>query len=1246
MNNILSKYSFSVFYVLLLGGLHFFSANAYAEDPCSAIVVDGTLTANCAGPLDIYGSIDNIDTANYTITSADANGMLIGGDVGDTLLNSGTIDVSLGSSIGTDVYGIGIGGTGTTINALINGGIITIDNSGGTVAGIYQNANRVLTTLTNTGSINANGSTSAVGNVYGISNFGTIGDVSCDGSSVVTSCSTAGLLLNSGSIYVANLSSAGSGTSRGINNADTNVGTQGTIYRIDNTGSISAYGNSNDGVYGTYNAIGIYNHNESGGGAYIGVINNTGTITSDRTGINNNLGNIDYINNTGTISITDTGLFDAVTAGTPDVSAGIINYGGNIGEITNSGVISVNGDNRNGIINTGFISSILNTGTIGASSTGGYSIVNTGTIATLSNSQSSLSYYGVLPTSYNIIINSASDFGAFYSESYNVSGATSFGIHSDSIISNGTYGSVIFGLSSSFFSNSSITNVSYTSSIYGTGTWTLSETSSGSTLWNLTLAGFNLTDVASGDTVALSDVGSTYNAVFDGGSVSTSDGDSSSSNFVVTANGGTVTAPTGGSATLSGIISGAGAMTIDGAGTVIFSGINSYTGATTLDTGATLSLTGDGSIAASSSLLNNGSFDISGTTSGTSVQAILGTGTVSLGSQDLTITNATGDLSGAIDGTGGISITGGTQTLSGINSYTGATIVSGGALELTGSLASTEVTISSGSLNVTNSGLAASTNLTVNGGATNLYSNQSIASLNGSGGTVSIDSGSALTLTSGGSYDGVVAGSGSLVIVGGTNYFDGNSTLSGGTSVTGGTLSIGSSESTNTASLAGDVAVATAGTLAGHGSIGGSVTNSGVVAPGGSIGTLTVNGNYAQNSSATLMTTITPTENSVLAVTGTAALAGTFQIDAENGTYGKRRYTVLTSSGLSGTFSNLTGNLAAYSALNAGLSYDANNAYLTLYAGTADTQQSIANTASALQPIYTLQNTVLANSFSYDCSLFGKNGVCISAGGRNTAVQAANGLNNTSGLLIASYRLDKNNSRIGAYADQNLSVNNAGSTVNLGNNTPLVGLFGVWSQRPDAIGAEVKVSAAYGQKDTTITRQVVGTSDPGSGSSTLNSQGAQVVAKYGFGVAKDTVVSPYVGMRYTQNNMGGYTEGSSSTVTAPLTYSALNTNATTALAGVGVLHSLNPKTILMASAGVESDTNTANGSYYGTNSNIAGLTAVNFNANPVTTRPTASLGAYYSIEKNQRLGITGIYRQEPFQAVSTTTVMATYTIGL
>ncbi|MBU3641744.1 autotransporter outer membrane beta-barrel domain-containing protein [Polynucleobacter sp. Fuers-14] len=353
------------------------------------------------------------------------------------------------------------------------------------------------------------------------------------------------------------------------------------------------------------------------------------------------------------------------------------------------------------------------------------------------------------------------------------------------------------------------------------------------------------------------------------------------------------------------------------------------------------------------------------------------------------------------------------------------------------------------------------------------------------------------------------------------------------------------------------------------------------------------------------------------------------------------------SSVLSGvTSSNLTGTTSGnYNGFTWSLINSSGSIWDLIVTGasTADTQQSLLNTVSALQNTFTLQNTVLANSFSYDCNVFGANNVCVSAGGRNTAVSAANGLNNTSALLIAAYRVMPS-LRVGAYADQNLSVNNAGSIVNLGNNTPLIGLFGAWNECQDGTGTEVKVSMAYGQKNATVTRSLVGTSEAGSGSSQLNSQGVQVTAKYGFGFTPDVVVSPYVGMRYTQNNMGSYTEGASSTVTAPLTYSALNTNATTALAGVGAQYKFIPRATVFAGAGLETDTNTSNGAYSATG--IAGLTPINFNANPVKTRPTATVGAYYDVEKNQRLGITGIYRQEPYQAVQTTTVMATYTVGL
>ena len=137
------------------------------------------------------------------------------------------------------------------------------------------------------------------------------------------------------------------------------------------------------------------------------------------------------------------------------------------------------------------------------------------------------------------------------------------------------------------------------------------------------------------------------------------------------------------------------------------------------------------------------------------------------------------------------------------------------------------------------------------------------------------------------------------------------------------------------------------------------------------------------------------------------------------------------SSVLSGlTLANLNNTTGTYNGYTFTLINSGGNIWDLIISGAnaLDTQASLVNTAPALQSTFTLQNTVLANSLSYDCLLFDRNNICISTGGRNTQVQAANGLNNTSALLIAAYR-PRPNYRIGAYADQNLSVNNAGSTV-------------------------------------------------------------------------------------------------------------------------------------------------------------------------------------------------------------------------
>ena len=729
-----------------------------------------------------------------------------------------------------------------------------------------------------------------------------------------------------------------------------------------------------------------------------------------------------------------------------------------------------------------------------------------------------------------------------------------------------------------------------------------------------------------GSTNSVANLNTLVNPVFDGGTLLGSATATTSTGFTITNNGGTIN-PYGYGLTFSGVIANAsgatGSLTITdtgaSAGSVTFSGINTYTGSTTINSGASLKLSGSGSIATSSGLANNGSFDISGTTSGASLKDITGSGTTALGSKTLTLTNpASTTYSGIISGTGGINLYSGTKILSGANTYSGGTEVQAGAtLQVASASAIGTGTLALVGNATTTATLKTTGNMTIGNGITVAGDP-----------TFNVSSGTTLTISSpivdGSSAGDVVVTGGGTLVLSAANTYTGSTTIDSGS------------------------------TLTLIGSIGNSVgfTNYGNFSIGAAASSINLAGNYTQSSTGNL----TMNWYQRMLGAGTASLGGSLTLINTSGTsYSAGRYTLLNATaGRTGTFSSFNTSNLSSSYLYA-LAYDSNNVYLDLTSiapSTSSTQQSLRNTVSALQNTFTLQNSVLTNSLSYDCKDFGPKGICLSTGGRRTALSGtntsngsdvqANNLNSASGLLIASYK-SGSKIRIGAYADQNISSQGT-STVKLGNNTPLLGVFTAWNPNSEYKGFELKISAAYGQKNTTVTRSITGDSEAGTGSSKLISRGAEVMTKYGLLASESTLITPYLGVRYNQNNMASYAESTSSTVTAPLTYSPINTSASTASTGVAMTNSVMPGVTTIISAGVESDITSKAGYYFGTNGNIANLTAVNFNPSPVKTRATATAGAYYDFDKNQRIGVAGIYRQEPFSNVKSTSVTATYSV--
>jgi outer membrane autotransporter protein len=380
-----------------------------------------------------------------------------------------------------------------------------------------------------------------------------------------------------------------------------------------------------------------------------------------------------------------------------------------------------------------------------------------------------------------------------------------------------------------------------------------------------------------------------------------------------------------------------------GTGTLTLSGANTYSGPTsvnagTLQAGAVNAF----SPASAFTVLSGASLDLAGFNQ--TIGSLAGAGIVTLGSATLT-TNGDGSdttFSGTISGSGRlVKVGAGTLTLSGNNSYQGGTFLNEGTLAVGSSRA-----LGTGALTLADG-------TTLQAAATGLV----LANTMRLNGDVTLDTQSNLITLSG-----PISGTGGLDKIGsGTLRLTGASTYTGTTNVSEGVLNVNGS-------LVSTVCVCSGGMLTGTGTIGGlSVGGGGTVAPGNSIGTLSVRGNVNFDVDGIYQVkTNAAGQSDKISATGAATIAGgTVQVLAQGGTYARQtRYTILTASaGVSGKFADVTSNLAFLMPL---LSYDPRNVVLTLvrndvtFAAVARTpnQRAVADALDRSPPLQPLVQAV------------------------------------------------------------------------------------------------------------------------------------------------------------------------------------------------------------------------------------------------------------------------------------------------
>jgi outer membrane autotransporter protein len=243
----------------------------------------------------------------------------------------------------------------------------------------------------------------------------------------------------------------------------------------------------------------------------------------------------------------------------------------------------------------------------------------------------------------------------------------------------------------------------------------------------------------------------------------------------------------------------------------------------------------------------------------------------------------TKNYSGAISGTGSVTKAGaGVLYLWGANTYSGGTFVNAGTLNI---VSDANLGDPTGALTFGGGTLQAGAPLTL---ARSIVVGPSGGTLDNAGYSVGLSG----TLTGSGSL--TFAGPGATVLSG-----DG-SAYTGQAAVLGGALVLGPS-----GSLGGRLTVGAGAVIGGYGTVG-NLANDGLVAPGGSIGTLNVAGSYVQGPTAVFYNEIDPSgAGDLLKVGGSAVLGGgLLYVSAPVAFYptGQRWRTITATGGVSGAF--------------------------------------------------------------------------------------------------------------------------------------------------------------------------------------------------------------------------------------------------------------------------------------------------------------------------------------------------------
>ena len=296
---------------------------------------------------------------------------------------------------------------------------------------------------------------------------------------------------------------------------------------------------------------------------------------------------------------------------------------------------------------------------------------------------------------------------------------------------------------------------------------------------------------------------------------------------------------------------------------------------------------------------------------------------------------------------------------------------------------------------------------------------------------------------------------------------------------------------------------------------------------------------------------------------------------------------------------------------------------------TADNQTRVA-----MQQRYAVMTTVL----DYDCAKFDKYGICLSFEARGVGFGA---MNTGAGVIKASYRLmDKVHAGVfldyqAGGADPSLPSITNGS-VQFGYDNATFGGFVGYNTLMGHTGFEARVTGAYNPGKVNIQRALLVANEAGGGLAGLNASGVYGQVGYGFPIVEGVVITPFLGIRYTDVTRNAYTEQANTLVLYPIGYNNFTQSVVTGLGGGRINGKIIDKLGYEIGGGIEGDYSRSLNAFSGYSyiNYVGEFSLPNSDAAWNAIRPFGLAGLTYDITPNQRLTANTTVREQPYSTRS------------